>query len=146
MFDNVKLRLGQREHATLMLLRYESRGRLVFAGAHEEPIVFRVRTGRAELLPAPGLWVGIRPDVAGEMPESECLLEPGDVLLLYTDGAVEARNAARKQYGVERLSRELERVHAAPVHEIREHLMRCLQAWMDVQRDDISLVVARQQA
>jgi DNA-binding LacI/PurR family transcriptional regulator/serine phosphatase RsbU (regulator of sigma subunit) len=146
MFDNVKLRLGQREHATLMLLRYERRGRLVFAGAHEEPIVYRLRTGRAQVLPAPGLWVGIRPDVAGQMPESECTLEAGDVLLLYTDGAVEARNAERKQYGVERLAQELERVHAAPVHEIREHLMRCLQAWMDVQRDDITLVVARQQA
>jgi serine phosphatase RsbU (regulator of sigma subunit) len=146
MFDNVKLRLGQREHATLMLLRYERRGRLVFAGAHEEPIVYRVRTGRTEVLAAPGLWVGIRPDVAGQMPESECMLEPGDVLLLYTDGAVEARNAERKQYGVERLAHELERVHDAPVHEIREHLMRCLEAWMDVQRDDISLVVARQQA
>ncbi|HTV23044.1 MAG TPA: SpoIIE family protein phosphatase [Polyangiaceae bacterium] len=146
MFDNVKLRLGQREHATLMLLRYERRGRLVFAGAHEEPIVYRVRTGRAQVLSAPGLWVGIRPDVAGQMPESECELEPGDVLLLYTDGAVEARNAQRKQYGVERLAHELERVHAAPVHEIREHLMREVLSWMDVQRDDISLVVARQQA
>jgi phosphoserine phosphatase RsbU/P len=144
MFDNVKLRLGQREHATLMLLRYESQGRLVFAGAHEEPIIFRARTGRAEILPAPGLWVGIRPDVAGQMPESECQLEEGDVLLLYTDGAVEAMNAARKQYGVERLAAELERVHTAPVSEIREHLSRSVEAWMDQQRDDISLMVARQ--
>jgi sigma-B regulation protein RsbU (phosphoserine phosphatase) len=146
MFDNVKLRLGQREHATLMLLRYESCGRLVFAGAHEEPIIFRARTGRAEILPAPGLWVGIRPDVTGQMPESECQLEPGDVLLLYTDGAVEAMNGARKQYGVERLAAELEKVHAAPVQEIREHLSSTVEAWMDKQRDDISLVVARQRA
>ena len=78
------------------------------------------------------------------MPESTLTLEPDDVLLLYTDGAVEARNAARKQYGVDRLAAELEKVHAASVHEIREHLLQSLQAWMDVQRDDISLVVARQ--
>jgi phosphoserine phosphatase RsbU/P len=144
MFDNVKLRLGQREHATLMLLRYESHGRIVFAGAHEEPIIFRARTGRAEILPAPGLWIGIRPDLSGQMPESECRLDEGDVLLLYTDGAVEARNAARQQYGVERLAQALEAVHAAPVHEIREHLLRSVEAWMDRQRDDISFVVARQ--
>ncbi|HWO13522.1 MAG TPA: SpoIIE family protein phosphatase [Polyangiaceae bacterium] len=146
MFDNVKTRLGQGEHATLMLLRYERDGRVVFAGAHEEPILFRARTGRAELVPAPGIWIGIRPDVSSQMPESEILLGPGDVLLLYTDGAVEARNADRRQFGVERLARELERVHAAPVDEIREHLMRCVQNWMDIQRDDISLVVARQRA
>jgi len=144
LFDNVKTRLGQGEHATLMLLRYERSGRVVFAGGHEEPIVYRARTGRTELLPAPGLWVGIRPDVRGQMPESEFFLEPDDVLLLYTDGAVEARNAARKQYGVERLAAELEKVHAASVHEIREHLLSSLQGWMDVQRDDISFVVARQ--
>jgi phosphoserine phosphatase RsbU/P len=144
MFDNVRTRLSQNEHATLMLLRYESNGRLVFAGGHEEPIIFRARTGRAEILPAPGLWVGIRPDVAGQMPLSEYWLEPDDVLVLYTDGAVEAMNVERKQYGVERLARELERVHAAPVDEIKEHLMRSVQRWMDKQRDDISLVVARQ--
>jgi serine phosphatase RsbU (regulator of sigma subunit) len=129
-----------------MLLRYERDGRLVFAGAHEEPIIYRARTGTTEILPAPGLWVGIRPDVAGQMPESECQLEPGDVLLLYTDGAVEARNAERKQFGVERLASALEQVHAAPVEEIREHLLRCVESWMDQQRDDISLVVARQLA
>ncbi len=146
MFDNVKTRLGQREHATLMLMRYEQDGRAVFAGAHEEPIVFRARTGRAELLPAPGLWVGIRPDVAGQMPESELRLQAGDILLLYTDGAVEAMNAQRKQYGTARLALELERVHDRPVHEIREHLLGAIQSWMDKQRDDISLVVARQRS
>jgi phosphoserine phosphatase RsbU/P len=146
MFDNVKTRLGQGEHATLMLLRYERDGRVVFAGAHEEPILFRASTGRAELVPAPGIWIGIRPDVSSRMPESELRLAPGDVLLLYTDGAVEARNAERRQFGVERLARELERVHAAPVDQIRKHLMHCVQGWMDSQRDDISLVVARQQA
>jgi sigma-B regulation protein RsbU (phosphoserine phosphatase) len=144
MFDNVKLRLSQNEHATLMLLRYERDGSLVYAGGHEEPIIFRASTGRAEILPAPGLWVGIRPDVAEQMPISRYRLEPNDVLLLYTDGAVEAMNAERKQYGVERLAHELERVHAAPVNEIKEHLMRSVQRWMDKQRDDISLVVARQ--
>src|SRR5688500_5706261 len=50
-FDNVKQRLGQDEHATLMLLRYEHSGRIVFAGAHEEPLVYRARSGRCEVLP-----------------------------------------------------------------------------------------------
>lgn len=144
LFENLKQRLQQSEHATLMLLRYESSGRLRFAGAHEEPIVYRARTGRSELLPAPGLWVGIKPSVRGQMPESEVQLDPGDVLLLYTDGAVEARNAERQQYGVQRLAQELEAVHGAPVEQIRDHLLAAVQAWMDRQRDDITLVVARQ--
>jgi DNA-binding LacI/PurR family transcriptional regulator/serine phosphatase RsbU (regulator of sigma subunit) len=145
LFENLKQRLQQDEHATLMLLRYEASGRLCFAGAHEEPIVYRARTGVCEVLPAPGLWVGIKPDVRGQMPETEERLEPGDVLLLYTDGAVEARNARKQQYGVQRLARQLEAVHAKPLAEIRDHLLRDVQSWMDTQRDDISLLVARQQ-
>jgi serine phosphatase RsbU (regulator of sigma subunit) len=144
LFENLKQRLQQDEHATLMLLRYEVSGRLCFAGAHEEPVVYRARTGRCEVLPAPGLWVGIKADVRGQMPETEARLEPGDVLLLYTDGAVEARNSRKEQYGVPRLASELEAVHDAPVAEIRDHLLRCVQTWMDSQRDDITLLVARQ--
>lgn len=145
LFENLKQRLQQGEHATLLLLRYESSGRIRFAGAHEEPLIYRARSGRCELLPAPGLWVGIKPSVEGQMPESESTLEPGDVLLLYTDGVVEARNAERRQYGVERLARELESVHDAPVEQIRDHLLMSVQGWMDAQRDDITLVVARQE-
>lgn len=144
MFENVKQRLGQDEHATLLLMRYASDGSLVFAGAHEEPIVYRARTGRTEILPAPGLWVGVKPDVTGHMPESHARLEAGDVLLLYTDGAVEARNARRQQYGVARLASELESVHSEPVDRIRDHLFQSIVRWMDAQRDDITLVVARQ--
>jgi sigma-B regulation protein RsbU (phosphoserine phosphatase) len=144
LFDNVKRRLQQGEHATLLLLRYEANGRILLAGAHEEPLIYRARTGCCESLPTPGLWVGIKPDVRGQLPETESQLEPGDVLLLYTDGVVEARNAAREQYGVERLARELTLVHAAPVEQIRDHLLNSVQSWMDRQRDDITLVVARQ--
>jgi serine phosphatase RsbU (regulator of sigma subunit) len=59
---------------------------------------------------------------------------------------VEARNAQRQQYGTQRLAQELERVHEKPVEQIRDHLLGCVQAWMDRQRDDITLVVARQRA
>jgi serine phosphatase RsbU (regulator of sigma subunit) len=41
--------------------------------------------------------LGQGPDVASEQ------LEPGDRLLLYSDGVVEARNAVGEFYGVERL-------------------------------------------
>jgi sigma-B regulation protein RsbU (phosphoserine phosphatase) len=143
LFDNVKQRLQQDEHATIMLLCYESSGRVLFAGAHEEPLIYRARTGRCEALPAPGLWIGIKPDVSNQMPESEFVLEPEDVLLLYTDGAVEAMNGRREQYGVDRLANALASVHAEPVDRIRDHLLRSVQDWMDKQRDDITLLVVR---
>jgi sigma-B regulation protein RsbU (phosphoserine phosphatase) len=143
MFDNVKRRLGQDEHATLMLLRYEDGGRFVFAGAHEEPLIYRAQTGCAEFLPAPGLWIATRPDVSSQMPESEGRLNPGDVLVLYTDGAIEAMNSQREQFGVERLARELCANPAAPAEAIRDHLLDCVRRWTDKQRDDITLLVVK---
>jgi sigma-B regulation protein RsbU (phosphoserine phosphatase) len=51
--DNVRQRLGQREHATLTLLRYRRDGTLAFAGAHEEILILRAATGRCERLAPP---------------------------------------------------------------------------------------------
>jgi hypothetical protein len=39
--------MGQREHATLTLLRYRQDGSLLFAGAHEEILIRRAATGRS---------------------------------------------------------------------------------------------------
>jgi serine phosphatase RsbU (regulator of sigma subunit) len=78
------------------------------------------------------------------MPETEARLEPGDILLLYTDGVVEATNRQREQFGVDRLARALEEVSDEPVERIVEHLFERSGAWMDQQRDDVTIVVARQ--
>ncbi|HZL17740.1 MAG TPA: substrate-binding domain-containing protein, partial [Polyangia bacterium] len=84
--DNVRQRLGQREHATLTLLRYRRDGSLTFAGAHEEILILRAATGRCERLETPGPWVGAKVDIAAGTVESRTQLEPGDLLVLYTDG------------------------------------------------------------
>jgi len=55
--ENVRVRLGQHEHATLTVLRYRRDGSLTFAGAHEEILIRRAlqktkgnRTRAAEIL------------------------------------------------------------------------------------------------
>jgi serine phosphatase RsbU (regulator of sigma subunit) len=45
---------------------------------------------------------------------SSLLLEPGDVMLLFTDGIIEARDQFRQQFGIERLRVELERCTDRP--------------------------------
>ena len=52
--ENVRERLGQREHATLTLIRYRRDGSLTFAGAHEEMLIRRAATGRCERIETPG--------------------------------------------------------------------------------------------
>jgi sigma-B regulation protein RsbU (phosphoserine phosphatase) len=144
LYDNVRRRLQRDEHATLTLLRYHSDGRLIFAGAHEEFLIYRAAQKACQIVETPGLWVGIvQTPAPGSVMDSECQLSPGDVLLLYTDGLTEARNKDQGLFGVERLSQSLLEVGERPVDEIREHILEQVRTWTTLQRDDLTLVVLR---
>jgi phosphoserine phosphatase RsbU/P len=142
--DNVRDRLGQREHATLTLLRYREDGTLAFAGAHEEILIVRAATGRCERLPTPGPWVGAKRDIAAGTVETEVRLGPGDLLVLYTDGLVEAIGRdGRERFGSERLIGLLEARRADPPAVVRDAVLDALGAFAPTLDDDVTLLVAR---
>jgi DNA-binding LacI/PurR family transcriptional regulator/serine phosphatase RsbU (regulator of sigma subunit) len=143
LYENVRERLRQDEHATLSLISYRQDGQLVFAGAHEDMLVLRAKTGQVQAVPTLGTWVGATRDIDEATQESHYRLHDGDVLLLYTDGVLEAQNAAGEQFGVERLSRELVRLGKAPATEIRDGISAAVTHFMAEQKDDIALLVAR---
>jgi hypothetical protein len=72
-------------------------------------------------------------------------LEPGDVLLWYTDGLVECEDARGEQFGEKRLRATLQ--HASRWHApaIRDSLVHAITRFMGNhhQKDDITFVVAR---
>jgi sigma-B regulation protein RsbU (phosphoserine phosphatase) len=72
------------------------------SGGHPPPLLIRA-DGSCEFLRSPdGTLIGILP--ASEFPQTGVTLEPGDLLLLYTDGLTEARvNSKRDLYGPEAL-------------------------------------------
>lgn len=146
LYENVRERLRQDEHATLSLISYRKDGELVFAGAHEDMLVLRAETGQVELVPTLGTWVGATRDIDEATQESRYRLRDGDVLLLYTDGVIEAQNSAGQQFGVERLSRELARLGREPATGIRDGLCAAVTGFMVEQKDDIAILVARYRA
>ncbi|HEY6726462.1 MAG TPA: SpoIIE family protein phosphatase, partial [Polyangiaceae bacterium] len=83
-------------------------------------------------------------DIAQVTIDSCLELARGDVLLLYTDGVIEAANAQGEAFGLERLCRELERVGAQSLEAVRDQLLGCVTEWLVEQNDDIALLVARQ--
>jgi DNA-binding LacI/PurR family transcriptional regulator/serine phosphatase RsbU (regulator of sigma subunit) len=144
MFDSVRQRMGQDEHATLLLLRHDGAGQIRYAGAHEEIVVHRAALRRCERVETLGPVFGAVADLGGTISEASLVLGSGDVMVLYTDGLVEAMNEAGETFGVERLCEALEQVADRPVEAIRDHVIEVARRWMASQRDDISLVVARQ--
>ncbi|HVZ31415.1 MAG TPA: PP2C family protein-serine/threonine phosphatase, partial [Polyangiaceae bacterium] len=141
---NIRERMQQEEHATLCLLRYHASGRLRFAGAHEDLILYRQGSGATECVRTQGMWAGITPDVSdADVEEGECVLGLGDVLLLHTDGVVEAMSPAGEMYGIERLCAVLAASAALPVQSICDQVLQDVTSWMDTQHDDMTLIVAR---
>jgi len=142
--DNVRERMQQQEHATLCLIRYHESGQLRFSGAHEDLIVYRKATGQTEYVRTRGLWAGILPVVSDqEIDEGECQLSPGDVLLLHTDGLVEALSPAGEMYGIERLAAVFAACGELPAQTICQRLVQAVSEWMQQQDDDMTLIVAR---
>jgi serine phosphatase RsbU (regulator of sigma subunit) len=109
-------------------------------------LVLRAESGTVEQIPTLGTWVGATRDIDEANQYSRCVLRDGDVLLLYTDGVIEARNAAGQQFGIERLSNELCRLSHRPATEIRDGLCAAVTSFMAAQNDDIAILVARYRA
>jgi sigma-B regulation protein RsbU (phosphoserine phosphatase) len=75
--------------------------RMARAG-HPPPLLFRPHDGKSIELPCKGVWpMAVEP--YDEVPLVETSLQPGDRLMLYTDGITEAISPAGEYYEVERL-------------------------------------------
>jgi serine phosphatase RsbU (regulator of sigma subunit) len=140
---NIRERLGQDEYATLMLLKYTGHGKLIFAGGHEDLIVYRAAEKRAEIVQANGVWVGIRKDIREATVDQDLRLEPGDLLVLHTDGISEAQNGRFEQFGIHRIAEVVAKYAARPCAEILERIIGGSREWSPVQRDDMTCLVIR---
>jgi serine phosphatase RsbU (regulator of sigma subunit)/anti-sigma regulatory factor (Ser/Thr protein kinase) len=77
-------------------------GRLRFANAGQDLPYLRTAEGVVELR-ATGMPLGLLPDM--EYEEKEVVLEPGQEVLLHSDGVVEAHDPDREMFGFPRLKR-----------------------------------------
>jgi sigma-B regulation protein RsbU (phosphoserine phosphatase) len=102
-FASGDLRYCTAVFGTLLSDRETGRIAVRFAsGGHPPPLLIRA-DGTCEFLLSPdGTLIGILP--SSQFPQTDVTLEPGDMLLLYTDGLTEARvNGQRDLYGPEAL-------------------------------------------
>ena len=143
LYENINERLGQDEHVTLTLLRYEESGKLSFAGAHEEMVICRAADGSIERVATPGTWVGAVPDIARNTSDSRLELGAGDLLVLYTDGLIQGMDKNGEQFGLERLSAAVAEKRHESVDDICAHVIATARAFFVEQNDDLTLVVLR---
>jgi sigma-B regulation protein RsbU (phosphoserine phosphatase) len=119
-------------------------GTIAYANAgHARPFFYRSGSDTLEELDAEGMLLGIFREVAFE--ERECPLEPGDLLLLYTDGACDVENGAGEFFGTERLQRVIIEMKDEDPEEILGGIFRNLAHFAGGKplADDVSLVVIK---
>ncbi len=142
-FEAVRCRQGSDQPVALTLVHCERGGRVTYAGAHQEIIVCRAADGKCTRLRTPGTRVGAVVDIDRATVDTYAQLEEGDLLVLYTDGAVDATDEHGERFGEERLCTEIERLQHDPVERIRDRLLDVLAGYMQLRQDDITLLVAR---
>jgi len=120
-------------------------GRLAYSNAGHMPPVLVHANGEVESRydadPALNItpWESFR--------RQEISLEPGDLLLLYTDGLVEAENPAGEQFGIERLVESLRRQRESPLASVRKGILREIEVFAAGRPagDDKTLILVRRQ-
>ncbi|TNF78443.1 MAG: hypothetical protein EP299_03580 [Acidobacteria bacterium] len=135
--------LGRRRLMSLALVEIEpTKHRLRWVNAGQIFPILR-RHGEVRELEQPGYPLGVRPGSSFEIAEEK--LEPGDLLLLLTDGYVEAVNPAGEPYGWHRLERQLRGIDSTDVELLITELAEDLWSYLDGEppRDDVTLVAIR---
>ena len=68
-------------------------------------------------------------------------LEPGDRLILYTDGLLEAANAHEEEFGRDRLHTQVRETAKLPHDEAADRIISSIQSWSSTQNDDLTILV-----
>jgi PAS domain S-box-containing protein len=143
-YDNAS-RMNCDRNVTLSLLHYQDR-MVTISGQHEEVLIVR---GNGELERHDtlnlGFTLGLESDISHLIDEAKVPLQPGDVMVVYTDGITEAINNVGVTYGIERLAEAVKSSHGQPSKGIREAVLRNLREHIAGQEllDDISLLVIK---
>jgi len=146
LYENIQ-RMNSDKNLTLALLNYAG-GKISISGQHEETLVVR-KDGKIERINMMdlGFPIGLDEEIADFISHVLVELQPGDGLVLYTDGITEARNINRQFYGLERLCKVISINWHNSAEEIKQAAINDLRQFIGQQQvfDDITLVVLKQQ-
>lgn len=130
---------------TMFYLQYHPEsGQLFYTSAgHNTPLLWRKADNAVEWLDAEGLILGIKPEVKFE--QNMTTLQPGDLLILYTDGVTEAESDDNLFFGEDQLSKLVQECTELPPDEIINAILQQIRIFTGRHhfKDDISLVVLK---
>ena len=145
-YKNVQ-RMNSEKNLTLAILNY-AEGAISISGQHEETIIVR-QGGQIERIDTMdlGFPIGLDDDIVDFISHIIVKLQPGDGVVVYTDGIPEAKNMDKKQYGIEQLCEVISFNWHLSALEIKDAIITDVRQFIGKQRmfDDITLLVLKRQ-
>jgi sigma-B regulation protein RsbU (phosphoserine phosphatase) len=140
------LRTPPERYATAFIAALDPpKGRLTYTNAgHNAGLLVRA-DGTIQRLEANGLPLGLFPVL--EYERAELILQPGDLVVLYTDGITEAANPEGEEYGLARLEAVVRAQAREPLIAIAVAIEASVEAFADGEPygDDRTLVMVRRE-
>ena len=136
-------RLGSDHYMTISLICLDKPGIMAIAGKHQDIMIYRSKTGRIEIVPTEGTWIGIFEDIRKYLSDVLVPINKGDIILLFTDGVTEAANKDGELFGEKRLEQALIEYSQLELEAILENISRDVSNFQDKQNDDITLLLIK---
>jgi sigma-B regulation protein RsbU (phosphoserine phosphatase) len=131
--------------ATMQLCALDpTTGSCEFSNAgHRPPLVYRRISGKVDVVEMKSVPIGV--EKSSEYSTLPFSLDPGDVMLLYSDGVVEAVNEEGQQYGMQRLSAAVSRLRDLEPKEIASAVREDVRAFIGAgrQHDDQTVLAIK---
>lgn len=132
-----------REFATLWYGVLDPRTRrLTYSNAGHEPTIL-CRQGQIQHLSAGGMLAGVDP--TQEYDKGIVDLQPNDVLVLYSDGLVDAFNFEEERFGRKRIEEAIREAADRSAGDVLNHILWCMRRFTNMRRnvDDTTIVVIK---
>lgn len=130
-----------------LVLDPAARTATISRAGHLAALVYRQATGACEREQSAGIAIGIADPGTfdGLLTEGSIRLQPGDMILLYTDGLDEAVNAGQELFGSQRLVDVLKRAAGQDAQAIVAELDRAVRAFTGEapQADDMTMILLK---
>src|SRR5262249_44142661 len=118
---------------------------------HNPPFLFRANDSAARFvedngfkkLEAGGMFVGMFDHLSYD--QEVIQMQPGDVLIAFTDGLSEAQNKDGEEFGEGQIQEALAETAQLSVNEIRDEILRRVKTWCEgaPQYDDLTFIVLK---
>ena len=129
---------------TMVFMKYKGNGKFLHAGSHTDLIVYHQEDKKCVQYKTKGIYLGLLKDISDSLEDQVIQLQTGDILCIYTDGIIEAKDKDNQLNGVEWLMDIIELNADQSVEDIKELIFSEVLHYCDNNRkDDMTMILAR---